>query len=177
MNAALQAQSERPADQGGGRGGQSQQHKHELRTGGERGDHPSPLAWPDRSSEVFGYAREEAAARTELRRAHADAGAVADLIDLVEGVNEVGADFEPSQGPGLEPVREREVHLDVSWHVITVGDAIRTGGAQAAAVDEIAADPRPTPQIGEPGRGGIGLVVVEMDEMVGDIGQLVGPGN
>ena len=81
-------------------------------------------------------ADEEASAGAELGGADANAGAVADLVDLVEGVDQVEADVDLSEHAKLEPALDRKVHDRVRRAGPAVGDV--AGAAQARSVDQVA---------------------------------------
>src|SRR4051812_49140189 len=67
--------------------------------------------------------REDAAALTPLRGADADALAAADLIDLVEQVQHVGADRHALQYAGAaEVLREAGIEHEVGRQLAAVGD-------------------------------------------------------
>src|ERR1700760_2329197 len=124
-----------------------------ARTGISRASAPSargcdPGADAVRPSQLLRDAEIEAAARSELRRKHADAGAVADLVDGVEQIDDV-----ESQGGRLggrypiEVVRRAEIALGVGRHGAAVRNAIGAIGAQAAAIDRIDRELGAIPQI------------------------------
>src|SRR5476649_19114 len=68
-----------------------------------------------KASERLRHARIHRAARTELRRAHADAGAVAQLVDAVEHVEHRKPSFDlAEQATEIEVLRRRRVDLRVA---------------------------------------------------------------
>src|SRR6202021_2550545 len=125
-------------------------------------------------SYLFREAEEEAAARSELRREHAYAGPVPDLVDGVEQVDDV-----ETNGHRLGIVRQQEFALDadidlgVGRHRADIGVTV----AQAAAVDHVGAQLGPAPchfpqnrwpaaeLIDGTGRGGNELVVIGIDKV------------
>jgi hypothetical protein len=66
---------------------------------------------PDLQSER--YTREQAATRPILRRAHSDAGAVADLVLLVQGVDEIYARGQRTPPADVENMVDAEIYLGV----------------------------------------------------------------
>src|ERR1700682_1463305 len=97
------------------------------------------------ASKLLRNADEEAAARPELRREHADAGAIPDLVDLVEQVHDV----EPHgrrlvRRDDVEIVRQPDIDLGIGRHMI----GIREGGAKPASVDPRGAEPGAVAEIG-----------------------------
>src|SRR5258708_308777 len=75
------------------------------------------------SSNLLRDAKIEAAGGAELRREHADAGAVPDLVDLVEHVHHV----EPQRGrlgrrDNVEIMRYAHIDLGIGRHVIGIGE-------------------------------------------------------
>src|ERR1019366_4308359 len=70
-------------------------------------------------SKVLGEADEEAAPGAELRRAHAHASAVADLIDRVGQVEHVEARGQPA--PEIELVADAQVDGEIARHMTAIG--------------------------------------------------------
>ena len=81
---------------------------------------------------------EEAAPGAELRRAHADAGAVADFIDLVEEIDDVEARRQALPAHQREVLADAEIDRDIVRHMIAIGR--RAVPAQAGAVEQVGAD-------------------------------------
>src|SRR5579871_7033699 len=75
------------------------------------------------SLEQLGHLIEKAAAGSELRGAHPDARPVADLVRLVEKIDDAEAAFEAAQRRNLEALHRREVDLNVGGQVIGIGKA------------------------------------------------------
>src|SRR6266851_3786836 len=125
--------------------------------------------------ESLGEPGEESAAQTELRVADADPRAVAGLVDLVEQVEDVEAQLEALVDPGLDRLNNAEIHLLIAGEAVPVRDPTRVGGPETAAdgkVDGEAGVGR-RQSILYPSRVRVGLVVIEMDIMTGDVGELV----
>src|SRR5947209_12519621 len=94
-------------------------------------------------SKPLRHAAEKAAARAELRGEDADAGAVAQLIDVIEHVDDVEAQRQRLHAGYWHFLREPEINLRVRRHVLGVGEA----RAQSAAIDHINAEPCAVPLI------------------------------
>src|SRR5581483_10167037 len=103
------------------------------------------LSPPTPGSELLRDAAEKSAARPVLRREHADARAVPDLVDLVEHVDDV----EPHRGRlhhrarPLELVADAEIELLVERQRVGVGEA----APQPAAEDHVGGEACAFPQI------------------------------
>src|SRR5665213_2690939 len=74
------------------------------------------------ASKVLGYAKKHTAAATELRRAHADAGTVTDLIDPVQQVDHVYARGQCARALSMEDVTGAHVELCVARQMIAIGN-------------------------------------------------------
>ena len=98
---------------------------------------------------------EKGAARAELRVAHANSGAVADLIDLIEQVEDVEPQLETLIDPSLYRLNNAQIHLLIAGQAVAVGDGA-VGRPEAAAGD----------QIGGKQRAGRGLSVFSPAEQV-----------
>src|ERR1700692_55116 len=83
---------------------------------------------PPRGSNLLRQPHQIGAARTELRGEHADAGPVAQLVDLIEDVNHIEPQREGLGAGELELVREPGVDLVVGGQMRAVVVAV----AQAA---------------------------------------------
>src|SRR5215469_6475181 len=87
-----------------------------------------PAAMPARPAivqklvEGFRDAREEAPARSEAWLPHADARAAADLVFVVEQVDDVEAHLEIAQRRQREGMRDAEIELRIARHVAAVRD-------------------------------------------------------
>src|SRR5579862_704347 len=128
-------------------------------------------------SDRLGQADEEAAPRTPLRGADADAGAVADFVLLIEQVDDV----EPRREPADIVDRERVAHAEIDLRVAGQVGAVRNGlavrqhqiGPEAGSVQGVDAESRVLPAVRNAARCGERLLVIEMDVVVGDVGQFV----
>src|SRR5260370_23896647 len=117
--------------------------------------------------EPLGQPGQESAARAELRVAHTDPGSVADLVDLVEQVENVEAQLEPFVEARLDRLNNTEIHLLVAGQVMAVRDSSSGHAARGRAPDAAAGG-----EVGgakgtgrrhsafDPGRGCIGLIVI-----------------
>src|SRR5437867_3327084 len=108
----------------------------------DRGDFVETTA----ASETLRQPGKKGPARTELRVADTDARAVADLVDLVEQVEDVEADFRSLEKAGGDRLNEAEVHLLIAWQAVAVwncaiGHAARVGGPQTAAGNQVDGKP------------------------------------
>src|SRR5579872_4422524 len=75
-----------------------------------------------RGSEEFPDTGEDRPARAVLRRKDAHAGTGTDLVDLVEGVDEVEAELDRAPWRSLEAVRDADIDLHVGRHGAAVRD-------------------------------------------------------
>src|ERR1700730_7568810 len=99
-----------------------------YRRSAQRTDLPAPRArLPLKASELLGDADEVPAPRTVLRRADADAGAVADLVLLVEGVDHIEAHREALEAFDVERVTRTDIDLTVVGQVGAVGMPVPVG--------------------------------------------------
>src|SRR6266699_3271297 len=98
----------------------------------------------------------EAAALAELRRAHTDPAAVAQLIDCVENVDDVEADLEGSPLRDLDPALQTNVERFVRMIFLRVGKT----APEPVAVESIDGRSPIVPRIGDPGGTGKALIVV-----------------
>ncbi len=116
-----------------------------------------------------GYTTENAPAGTELRGADTDSRAIAQLVDLVEHVHEIEPQRELRVGPGGELADEANVDRSIGRKALGVGEA----APQAAAIEQIGIGFPMAPPVGGAQRSRVGLIVIEMDFVGGDIVQLV----
>src|SRR5882724_11335008 len=122
-----------------------------------------------RSSKIERNRAVEAAALAELRRAHTDPAAVAQLIDCVENVDDIEADLEGSLLRDLDPALQTNVERFVGMIFLRVGKT----APEAVAVKSIDGRPPIVPRIGDPGGTGKALIVVEEDPVLFDEGELI----
>jgi predicted amidohydrolase YtcJ len=112
-------------------------------------------------------ADKHAAPRTVLRCADADAGAVADFVNLVEGVDEVDARRERAGVVEVKHVAGPQVDLGVVGQVAAVRNVRAVGqrlvGAQARSHQKIHAEARVMQEVGCAARGGKPLFVIQVD--------------
>src|SRR5260370_25791439 len=127
--------------------------------------------------EALGQAGEEGAARAELRIADADTGAVADLVDLVEQVENVEAQLEALVKAGVNRLNNAEVHLLIAGQAVPVRAPVRVGGPEAAAGGEVGGEKGPGRRhsVFDASRICVGLIMIEMDVVPGDECELIGP--
>ncbi len=86
--------------------------------------------------EPLGQPGEESAAQPELRIAHPDPRTVADLIDLVEEIEDIEPQFEPLVDPGIDRLDDAEIDLLIARQTVPVGNG-SVGGSKTAAGDQI----------------------------------------
>lgn len=125
--------------------------------------------------EPLGQAGEEGAPQTELRVANPDPGAVADLVDLVEHVEEVETQLEALVQSGLDRLNHAEIHLLITGQARPVRAPAGAGGPEATAGSKMGGKQRTGRRhpVFDAGRIGVGLIVVEVDIVAGDKGKLV----
>src|ERR1700693_3358599 len=128
---------------------------------------------------------EQSPSRPELRGTDTDAGAIADLVLPVEQIDDVEARGERAAPVQSEHVSRAEIDLHVVRQMLAVrytGTAIDRGlarrqfeiCAQTRAQQEIRTEPGVIPEIRHAAGGGLLLLMVEMNEIVGDVGQVGG---
>src|SRR5882757_4370505 len=126
--------------------------------------------------ERLGDAEVERRAWAPGRCADADAGAVADLVLAVQHIDHRHAQVDRAERIA-EPHRtaRRQVELHIGLELAGVGEAL----AQAVLVAALDAEGGAPQHIGSAAGNGQGLVVVEIDVMLADVGELfrVGEGN
>ena len=83
--------------------------------------------------EALGQTGEEGAPQTELRVADTHPRAIADLVDLIEQIEDVEAELEPFIEPGRDRLDYAEIHLLVAGEAVPVWDPARVGGPETAA--------------------------------------------
>src|SRR5260370_27393449 len=126
--------------------------------------------------EALGQAGEEGAARAELRIADAEPGAVADLVDLVEQVENVEAQLEALVQSGVNRLNNAEVHLLIAGQAVPVRAPVRVGGREAAAGGKVGGEKSTGRRhsVLDAGRIRVGLIVIEMDVVAGNECELIG---
>src|SRR5579862_7231119 len=100
------------------------------------GAHRSALDSGYVRSELPGEPTKEAASRTELRRKHTDPRAAADLVFLVQQIDDVESRGEGSTGAKVKLMAHAQVNLSVTWRMVPVGDGC------SVRKDEIVTQPR-----------------------------------
>src|ERR1700688_506482 len=93
-----------------------------------------------RGPELLRYAEVVSAARAVLRRKHADAGAVADLVDIVGDIDHIEPDRNRQSVPAMvKLMRDAGIDLPIRWEMVSGGGGhawIRGVCPQAGAIDE-----------------------------------------
>jgi len=109
-----------------------------------------------------------------LRGKDAEPLAGANLVDLVEQVDHVEAQFHPLEDPGVDRLHDAEIDLLVAGQAGAIW--YRAVGPETAAGGQVdgKAGIGGRQFVFDAGRRGISLVMIEMDVMPGDIGQIVG---
>src|SRR5437868_2445405 len=87
--------------------------------------------------EALRQAGEKRTANAELRVADTDPGSVADLVDLVEQVENVEAQLHALVPSGLYRLNDTEVHLLIARQAIPVRNIARVGGPKSATGGEV----------------------------------------
>src|SRR5665213_1297563 len=82
---------------------------------------------------------EDSPPRTELRRADADAGAVADFVHLIEQIEHVEPHLRSRPSPDVDLLHDAHIDLMVIRQAVAV--RVIAPGAQAAAVDQVGGYP------------------------------------
>src|SRR5262249_29185435 len=113
----------------------------------------------------------ESPRRPELLGEDAYARPVAEQVVLAEYVHHVEPRLHLAEGGQLEAVGDTEVELLIRRiaRVVRVPDR----APQAAADQQVEAEPRAMPQVAETGRRGDELAVVSHDVVLVDVGQVV----
>jgi hypothetical protein len=119
---------------------------------------------------------EEGAARSELRVADTDPRAVADLVDLVEHVEEVETQLKAPVHSGIDRLNDAEIHLLIARQAGPVRASARAGGPEAAAGRKVGGKQRTGRRhsVFDARRIGVGLIVIEMDVVAGNKSELIG---
>src|SRR5579872_1169570 len=78
----------------------------------------------------------ECAARSELRRKHADSRSVANLVNVIGHIHDHRAQLDRSAIAQINSLGDRAVDLDIEGKI----SGVRKAGAQAAAVNSIDAE-------------------------------------
>src|SRR5205823_9713934 len=121
-------------------------------------------------SKIVGDRAVETAALAELRRANADAAAVAQLVDLIEQVDDIEPDFDDPDFWNCEDTLKRGVDSFIWMTFFRVGET----SAQAVPVEKINSRFPVAPSVRETGRRSHALVVIEEDPVLANVSQLVG---
>src|SRR5271165_3255373 len=132
----------------------------------------------------FRQADEKAAPRAVLRRADADAGAVADLILLVEEVDHIKARSERAGTRDRKNVRHTGVDLGVirqTGAIRNAGTAVRRGFSgrqrqtrtQTRTNQEIRTEARVPPQVRNAAGSRLLLLMIEMNVIVRDVAKIL----
>src|SRR5580693_2500184 len=87
-------------------------------------------------SEVIGDTEEEAASRSELGSADADAGAVAKLVAFIEEVDDIEAEFE-CLAAGVSVEGDDVLNADVYRVIFGLLGGVGEAAAEAVAVEEV----------------------------------------
>src|SRR5205823_4105634 len=126
--------------------------------------------------EPLGETSEEGTAQAELRVADADTGAVADLVDLVEQVENVEAQLEALVQSSVNRLNKADVHLLIAGQAVPVRAPVRVGGPEAAAGGKVGGEKGPGRRhpVFDASRIRIGLIVIEMDVVAGNECELLG---
>lgn len=108
----------------------------------EREEYGGSVAYAERASETLGQTGKEGASQTELRVTDADPGAVADLVDLIEKVEDIEAQLHPFRKPSIDRLNDAEIDLLVARQGRPIRDrarvySARIGRPQPTAGDEV----------------------------------------
>ena len=123
------------------------------------------------SADFLFDAEEVAAARTVLRREHADAATVPDLIDRVEHVDDIKAHRHRLMVRHGEVARHADIELGIRRQRVDIGVA----GAKPRAVDHIGRERRVIPFVRQPRRAGHVLVMVSVSPVRREVLKLSQP--
>src|ERR1700688_4251747 len=110
-------------------------------------------------------------ARTVLRGKDADSRSVTDQIGAVEEIHDRDARLQLAHLRYDEAARDRGIDLDIEGEV----SGIREAASQPAAIDPIDAEHVILPVVDAAHRRREGLVVIQEDVVLTDIGQLIRP--
>src|SRR5215831_8325734 len=125
------------------------------------------------TSETLGQSGQECAAWAELGGKDPEPLAGTDLVDLVEQVDDVEAQFHSLKEAGGDRLDNAEIHLLITRQAGAVRDgAVRPKAATGDQIDGKTGIIR-RKRILDAGRGCVGLVMIEVDVMTGDKGQIV----
>ena len=93
-------------------------------------------------------------------------------ISLIEQIDDVEADRDALERAVAEFVAGPDIHREIGRHMPAIGRGAVL--PEPCAIEHVRAQPRAVPAIGRAGRRGHCLVVVEMDVVRGDIGEVCG---
>src|SRR5437660_5371818 len=136
---------------------------------GRLGFLPHRLMISSNSSEIVSDRAVETATLAKLRRAHTDAAAVAQLVDLVEQIDNIEADLKIADSGNLQIPLKRQINGCVIGHAFGVGEA----SPKPSSVEKISRRFPVVPSVGSAGCGGPSLVVIEKHPVFVDEGKLI----
>src|ERR1700739_1801860 len=84
---------------------------------------------------------EEGAARAELRSKDAEPGTAANLIDLVEQVDDVKAELQPLVDAGIDGLDDAEINLLIAWQGGAIRGPIELRGSETARGGQVDGKP------------------------------------
>src|SRR6476620_10727481 len=116
--------------------------------------------------ELLRHAHEVPTTRTELRRKHADATAVADFVDVIEQVDDIKPYRNRLVSGHGDLSRHPDIDLTIRRHVVEIA----VTGPEPAAVDHVSTETRPVPEIRNTGRSCPSLGMIGENPVVRDVG-------
>ena len=93
----------------------------------------------------------------------------AQFIDFVENVEDIETDFKGSLFRDLDPAREVNVECLVGTELLSIGKTL----AQPVTIESVDSRLPVVPRVGNTGRTGEALIVIEEDPVLLDVGELI----
>src|SRR5207248_4252195 len=109
------------------------------------------------SSEIVRHRAVKSAALPKLRCANADAAAVAQLVNLIEQIHDIETNFDRLSSTKRNSAFHSEVQSFVGMILLRVGKA----APQSIPIKRVGGKTPVVPAIGDPGRAGEALIVIE----------------
>ena len=111
----------------------------------------------------------KAATLAKLRCADTDAAAVAELVDLIQDVHHVETDVECSFLRDLDSAGKADIECFVGMVLLSIGKT----SAQSVSIKSVDGQSPIVPRVGNAGRPGETLIVIEEDPVFLDVSKLI----
>ena len=121
------------------------------------------------NSEIVSHGSVKSTALPKLRRANADAAAIANLVNFVEQVHDIEPDFDRPFSAERDSPFYSEIQRFVGMILLGVGEA----ASQSISVERVGGKGPIVPSVGYSARPGETLIVVEKDPVILDEGKFI----